>query len=367
MASGSARGSVLALNAGSSTLKFALFDGDRTMLRGKIDGIGAKAQLTAHDAIGHALADRTLGDADHEKVLHELLDWLETEHEIAAVGHRIVHGGPDFIEPVRIDRQTLEALEALTPLAPLHQPPSLEPVRVLMTARPSLPQVACFDTAFHHAMPAVAQRFALPARYEAAGIRRYGFHGLSYEYIASVLAGSGLAEAKVVVAHLGNGASLCAMRGGRSIDTTMSLTALDGLVMGTRPGALDPGVVLYMLQQEKLDAAQIEHVLYKESGLLGLSGTSSDMRELAKSDDPRAKAAIELFVYRVACETAAMAAAMGGIDALVFTGGIGEHDPVVRAAVTERLGWLNLQTIRVIPTDEELVIARHVLTCISRV
>ena len=282
----------------------------------------------------------------------------------------------------------MQALDALTPLAPLHQPHSLAPIRALMSLRPGLAQVACFDTAFHCTMPAVATRFALPREYEAEGVRRYGFHGLSYEYIARTLreTAPGLAAGRVVVAHLGNGASLCAMQDGRSVDTTMSFTALDGLAMGTRCGALDAGVVLYMLQQKGLAPHEVEQVLYRQSGLLGVSGVSGDMRVLLASADPRARDAVELFVFRVARETAALAASLGGLDGFVFTAGIGEHAAEIRSLVCERLRWMGVVPdpaanaggagrisaasgaveVHVVPTDEEAMIAQHTLACVAR-
>jgi len=284
---------------------------------------------------------------------------------------------------VRVTEPVLTALEALTPLAPLHQPHSLAPMRAITTMRPGLPQIACFDTAFHHTMPAVATRFALPREYEDAGVRHYGFHGLSYEYIARRLSevAPRLAAGRVIVAHLGNGASLCAMRAGVSVDTTMTFTALDGLVMGTRCGAIDPGVLLYMAQQQKLSPDAIEHLLYEKSGLLGVSGLSSDMRELLASDLKRAREAVELFVFRIARETAALAASLGGLDGFVFTAGIGEHAPEIRAAVCERLRWLGVAPgspdgslisapgsgveVRVIPTDEEAMIGHHTVETIA--
>ena len=276
--------------------------------------------------------------------------------------------------PVTLTPAVVEALDRLTPLAPLHQPHSLKPIRTLMAIRPGLQQVACFDTAFHHTMPAVATRFALPRRFGAEGVRRYGFHGLSYEYIARTLRATvpHLAAGRVVVAHLGNGASLCAMADGVSVDTTMGFTALDGLVMGTRCGTLDAGVVLYMLQEKGLSAAAVQHVLYSESGLLGVSGVSSDMRALLASADPHAREAVELFVFRIARETAALAASVGGLDGFIFTAGIGEHAAEVRAMVCERLAWLGVEpggdgpvAVHVIPTDEEKMIAIHTLECLA--
>ena len=386
---------ILALNAGSSSIKFGLFevgDGSRlsVMSKGGIEGVGATPHFTAKDKAGSVLEDtRWQGkDAEFDAMLGALLAWAEGHvhpDSIAAVGHRVVHGGRDFTAPVRLTAEVVGQLDALTPLAPLHQPHSLAPIRTLMALRPGLPQVACFDTAFHRTMPAVATRFALPREYEAEGVRRYGFHGLSYEYIARAMRqqAPGLAAGRVVVAHLGNGASLCAMRDGCSQDTTMGFTALDGLVMGTRCGTLDAGVVLYMLQQKGLDAHAVEHVLYERSGLLGISGVSSDMQVLLASADPRAREAVELFAFRVGQQTATMAASLGGLDGFVFTGGIGEHATEARARVCERLRWLGVELdaaanagintsgagristpgsrveVHVIPTDEEATIARH--------
>jgi acetate kinase len=382
---------ILAVNAGSSSIKFALFKvGNQSSLslmsKGGIKGVGDDPHFTVADAAGSVLDDKHWQgkDAAFDAMLGALLAWAEKHvlpATLAAVGHRVVHGGRDFIAPVRLTAEIVQQLDALTPLAPLHQPHSLAPIRTLMALRPGLPQVACFDTAFHSIMPAVAKRFALPREYEDEGVRRYGFHGLSYEYIARALRqqAPGLAAGRVVVAHLGNGASLCAMQDGRSQDTTMGFTALDGLVMGTRCGTLDAGVVLYMLQQKGLDAHAVEHVLYEQSGLLGVSGLSSDMRTLLDSADKRAREAVELFAFRVGQETAAMAASMGGLDGFVFTGGIGEHAAEARAMVCERLLWLGVELdakanssgaaristpgsrveVRVTPTDEEATIARH--------
>jgi acetate kinase len=389
---------VLALNAGSSSIKFALY---RVAVgrvldlaaRGAVEGIGTAPRFTARDAAGATLADKKWPDGTsrgHEALLGDLLDWLDAQlgaDRLLAAGHRVVHGGGTFAAPVRVTAEVIEALERLTPLAPLHQPHSLSPIRAMLALRPGLPQIACFDTAFHRTMPPVAARFALPREYEQAGVRRYGFHGLSYEYIAGRLreVAPGLAAGRVVVAHLGNGASLCAMRDGRSIDTTMSFTALDGLVMGTRCGTLDPGVVLYMLQQKSLSPGEVEDLLYRRSGLLGVSGVSSDMRELLASADPRAREAIELFVFRIAQQTAALVAALEGLDGFVFTAGIGERAAPIRAMVGERLGWLGLAIdpaanqrangrragvistaqsrveVWVAATDEERMIARHAL------
>ncbi len=385
---------ILALNAGSSSIKFALFkigpgNSLEPAVRGEMEGIGTEPHFVAHDGAGAEIGQNrwAVGEGtDHDTLLGWLMDWVRNhlgEDVLAAVGHRVVHGGRDFTAPVRLTPDIVAALDRLTPLAPLHQPHSLAPVRTIMGLQPDLPQVACFDTAFHHTLPAVATRFALPREYEDEGVRRYGFHGLSYEFIAGRLRETAphLASGRVVVAHLGNGASLCAMRDGRSLDTTMGFTALDGLMMGTRCGTLDAGVVLYMLQEKGLSAPDVEQVLYKKSGLLGVSGISSDMRTLTASSDPHAREAVELFVFRIARETAALASSLNGLDGFVFTAGIGEHSPEVRAAVCERLGWLGVLIdqaanashagrigtpesrvdVRVIPTDEEAMIARHTL------
>ena len=314
-----------------------------------------------------------------------LVDWgrqYEVARDIVAVGHRVVHGGVFFDTPVRVDASVLAKLDALNPLAPLHQPHSLAGIRILTRLEPSLVQVACFDTAFHCKLPVLAQRFALPRHYHEEGIRRYGFHGLSYEYIASQLpkmVGSALAASRVVVAHLGNGASLCALRGGQSIDTTMGFTALDGLPMGTRCGSLDPGVVLYMLGEQGMSHAQVAELLYHRSGVLGVSGISHDMRQLLASDEPNAREAIDFFVYRINRELGALTAALGGLDVLVFTGGIGEHAARIRARVCELAAWAGIRldidanqrhgpaistkdsivSVWVIVTDEERMIAEH--------
>lgn len=395
-------GAILTLNAGSSSIKFALYErrkgSEPTLVaRGALAGVGAVAGVTPHflvrDANGATLAEARLAAAEgasQEKLLGQLLDWIEGHlgvDALLAVGHRIVHGGRDFAAPVRLDERVVAALEKLTPLAPLHQPLGLAPVRAMRALRPDLPQIACFDTAFHQRMPTVATRFALPRAYEAEGVRRYGFHGLSYEYIAQYLAERvpHLARGRVVVAHLGSGASLCAMRNGESIETTMGFTTLDGLMMATRCGTLDAGVVLYMLQQKRMSAAEIEDVLYRRSGLLGVSGISSDMQVLLASADPRAREAVELFVFRIAHEIATLAGSLGGLDGLVFTAGIGENAAEIRAAVCERLSWLGFVLdpvanqrhadritrpesrveVRVIPTNEELMIARHTLQALS--
>lgn len=354
---------ILVLNAGSSSLKFSAFaiEQDLNLLaRGQVEGIGTKPHFVLHDASGELAEEQTLASADHDDSLAVILERLQarlTSRRLAAVGHRVVHGGVDFTSPVRIDDAILASLQALVPLAPLHQPHNLAAIVAVRKRAPNLPQVACFDTAFHRTQPEVAQRFALPPRF--VDIRRYGFHGISYEYIASVLPGhdAKAAQGRTIVAHLGNGASLCAMQSCRSIATTMSFTPLDGLVMGTRVGSLDPGVVLHLLNQ--MSAKDVEHLLYHESGLLGVSGISSDMRALLSSPDPRAAGAIDLFVYRIGREIGSLAAALGGLDALVFTGGIGENAAVIRDRVRADAAWLGAFTVLVIPTNEELMIAQH--------
>ncbi len=385
---------ILSLNAGSSSIKFALAEiddaaGPRRVVGGEIEGIGTAPHFFAKSSDGTMLSDQRWTPADvpsYDDLLETLLRWVEDHlgsDTLVAVGHRVVHGGREFAAPVRLNAQVLDALDKLTPLAPLHQPHNLAPIRALLKLRPDMLQIACFDTAFHHTLPALATRFALPRDYEAEGVRRYGFHGLSYEYIAGQLKQTApdLAAGKVIVAHLGNGASLCAMQGGRSIDTTMGFTALDGLMMGTRSGSIDPGVLLYMQQQKGLSVQRVEHTLYNESGLLGVSGISSDVRVLLASSDSRAKEAIALFAYRAAREAAALAGSLGGLDGFVFTAGIGEHAAEVRAAICERLRWLGVALdpaanergaaristeqsqveVRVIPTDEEAMIHRHII------
>ncbi|HUZ63551.1 MAG TPA: acetate/propionate family kinase, partial [Acetobacteraceae bacterium] len=342
------RDAILALNAGSSSIKFALFGGDGLDLatHGEAEGIGGAPQFHARAPDGATIAERRFpAGTRFAAVLDALLGFI-ADHlggdRLGAVGHRVVHGGTTFDGPVRVTDTVLDALDALTPLAPLHQPHNLAPIRALAASRPELPQVACFDTAFHHGMPELATRFALPRDLTAAGIRRYGFHGLSYEFIARRLRDLApeLAAGRVIAAHLGNGASLCAMAAGRSVDTTMGFTALDGLMMGTRSGSLDPGAVLHLITQCGMTAAAVEDLLYHRSGLLGVSGISNDMRALLASADPHAAEAIALFVFRIARETGALAAALGGLDGFVFTAGIGEHAAPVREAVCARLGWL---------------------------
>jgi acetate kinase len=382
---------IAVLNAGSSSLKFSLFEnaGDALHLvaRGQVEGLTTQARFTARDAQGATLATHAWPEPhrpDHAAAARYLIGFLRERaagHALVAVGHRVVHGGASFARPVLIDEATLQALEQLVPLAPLHQPHNLAPVRALMADAPTLPQVACFDTAFHRTQSRLAASFALPSSITDAGVQRYGFHGLSYEYVASTLPAldAEAANGRTIVAHLGNGASMCAMSGGASVASTMGFTALDGLMMGTRPGALDPGVILHLLGAHRMDASAIERLLYHESGLLGVSGVSSDMRTLLASNDPNAAFAIELFCYRASREIGSLAAALGGLDALVFTGGIGEHAAPVRATIVRACAWLGLDLDEianrshgpritspasaipayVLPTDEELMIARH--------
>ena len=389
---------ILVINAGSSSLKFEMFacvpaGEPRTIADGQFEGLGARPHLIAR-AGDTVVAERHWpegGALDHGAAL-EALEAMESAllggRRLIAVGHRVVHGGPDHALPVRIDDALLATLEALVPLAPLHQPHNLAPIRALRASRPTLPQIACFDTAFHRSQDLLAQSFALPPRFARDGVRRYGFHGLSYAYVAERLPrlDPALAQARVIVAHLGNGASMCAMRAGRSVASTMGFTALEGLMMGTRSGSLDPGVVLHLINHYGMDARAIEDLLYRRSGLLGVSGISSDMRTLRASADPRARAAIDLFVYRAAREIGSLTAALGGIDALVFTAGIGENDAATRAEICAASSWLGVTldpeanaagtprisaagsrvSAWVVPTDEELMIARHVVDLLGR-
>jgi acetate kinase len=385
---------IAVLNAGSSSLKFSIFfdrDGQLHLLfRGQLDGLFTTPRFLVRDQAGETAGERSWPEGTrlgHEGAIEHLFQWAEEQkrrlggQRLAAVGHRVGHGGLKYLEPVRIDAGVLAELERLIPLVPLHQPYNLAPIKALRERRPELPQVACFDTAFHRTQPAVAQAFALPRAYTEKGIRRYGFHGISYEYVASVLPqyDSWAAGGRVVVAHLGNGSSLCALRNGRSVATTMGFSSLDGLPMGTRCGSIDPGVILLFLDHLHLDARAIEAMLYKESGLLGVSGISSDMRTLLASSDPQAAEAVDLYVYRIGRELGSLAAALGGLDGLVFTAGIGENSAAVRARVCRDAAWLGVELDEtaneaggprisrsdsrvaawVIPTNEELMIARH--------
>ncbi|HPO18809.1 MAG TPA: acetate/propionate family kinase [Rubrivivax sp.] len=384
------------LNAGSSSLKFSLFTegaaestgGLELLASGRVESLHDAPRFVAKDIAGASIGEQRWQHGQrlgHGDALAFIVDWLRATrgatHRLAAVGHRVVHGGTEFAAPVRVDEAVVERLHKLVPLAPLHQPHNLAPMREVLERLPQLPQVACFDTAMHRTNPPLAQMFALPQALADAGVRRYGFHGLSYEYIASVLPriDARAAAGRTVVLHLGNGASMCALQGGRSIASTMGFTAVDGLPMGTRCGAIDPGVILYLIDEHGMDARAIEQLIYSESGLLGVSGISGDMRTLLESADPRAALAVELFVYRIGRELGSLAAALGGLDAVVFTAGIGERAAPVRARICRAAAWLGVEldeaanatngpristaasrtTAWVIPTNEELMIARH--------
>jgi len=381
----------LVLNSGSSSLKFALF---RTsagsdwplVARGSVDGIPGSVTMSARDGAGCPLETPTLPGQlrDAHTALDYVFSWLRSnfgDSHIMGVGHRVVHGGPHFTGPQRVTAGVLAELRRLVPYAPLHQPYNLAAIEAVAQRQPDVAQVACFDTSFHHSLPAVAKLVPLPAELCRNGVQRYGFHGLSYEYIASMLprVAPQIAQARVIVAHLGSGSSLCALRGGESIENTFGFTALDGLCMGTRPGAIDPGVILYLFQKLGLSAKDVETILYQKSGLLGISGVGNDMRDLLKSSKASARLAIDYFVYRVAKEVGALAAVLGGLDALVFTAGIGENSTVIRRRVCEACAWLGIEldeqansegkscislktsvaSAWTIPTNEELMIARH--------
>jgi acetate kinase len=383
--------SIAVLNAGSSSLKFSAFaergDTFELIARGQAESLHTSPRFVAKDDAGNLLDEKAWGEGvklGHEGALDHLVAFLRKEfagHRLVGVGHRVVHGGSAYTQPVRVDANILAALGKYVPLAPLHQPHNLAPIRDLLERSPNLPQVACFDTAFHGGAPAVSHAFALPKAITDRGVRRYGFHGLSYEYIADVLPrfDERAARGKTVVLHLGNGSSMCAMAAGRSVASTMGFTAADGLPMGTRCGNLDPGVVLYLMDELKMDARAIEKLVYQQSGLLGMSGISSDMRTLEASPSPDAKAAIDVFVYRIGRELGSLAAALGGLDAIVFTAGIGENSRTLRERVCREAAWLGLEfdaaanaaggpristagsrtSAWVIPTNEELMIARH--------
>jgi len=384
-------GSILVVNAGSSSLKLSLFRdiGNELALvvRGQLDGVGTQPRLQVKDAAKATLVDRKFAAEEVRSVQQAITltsAWLREQfpdEPLRAVGHRVVHGGTDYAQPVLIDSTVFAALEKLIPLAPLHQPHNLAAIRAVQESQPDVPQVACFDTAFHRSHPLLADLYALPYDYYERGIRRYGFHGISYEYIASILpqVAPAIAEGRVIVAHLGSGASLCALHKGKSVDSSMGFSPLDGLPMGTRPGALDPGVLLHLLMQYNLPAKDLERLLYKESGLLGLSGISNDMRALLDSKEPRAQLAVDYFVHHTAKQIGALAAVLSGIDGLVFTAGIGERSAVIRARVLQACAWLGVAldananqrggprisaansavSAWAIPTNEELMIARH--------
>lgn len=382
---------IVVLNAGSSSIKFSLFAlGGKDLsvvARGQIEGLFTAPRFVSKNDAGKTISEKSWGEGKslgHEGALDHLVSYLRgelKEHQLVGVGHRIAHGGPDIAKPLRLDETVVQKLEKFIPLAPLHQPHNLAPIRFLLGRAPQLPQVACFDTAFHRTNTQISQLFALPMEYFEAGVRRYGFHGLSYEYIASVLPkyDAQAASGKTIVLHLGNGASMCAMESSRSMACTMGFCAVDGLMMGTRSGSLDPGVVLYLMAQRGMSAEEIEKLIYTKSGLLGISGVSSDMRALLNSDEPRAKLAVDLYVYRVRRELGSLAAALQGLDALVFTGGIGENAAIIRARICRDAAWLGAEldeganakggprisktnsrvSAWVVPTNEELMIARH--------
>ena len=382
----------LILNAGSSSLKFCVFQRPeaedwRLASRGQIEGIGTAPRLTAKNAGGEKLDDKKLDKdtvRDGRAAIDALASWLRSRYggaRVLGVGHRVVHGGPKFDRATVIDRRVLEELRTLTPLAPLHQPYNIAAIEAVFERMPEVPQVACFDTSFHRGHSAVAELVPLPREIRGAGVERYGFHGISYEYIASVLpqVAPAIAKGRVIVAHLGSGASLCALNDGKSVDSTMGFTAVEGLCMGTRPGSIDPGVVLYLFQSLGLSVKDVETILYKKSGLLAISGISNDMRDLLDRTEPEARLAVDYFVYRVAKEIGALAAVLGGLDALVFTAGIGENSAAVRKRICEASAWLGIEldaeandkqdqliskskskvSVWVIPTNEELMIARH--------
>jgi acetate kinase len=385
---------ILVVNAGSSSVKFQIFaiEGDgrlRRQIKGQMDGIGTRPRLRATGASDRPIADRAYpieNVPDVPSALAVAGGWLRDEMRIdpIAVGHRVVHGGPDYDRPVLIDHGVVARLERLVPLAPLHQPHNLAPIRSILSNFSTLPQVACFDTAFHRTHGPLADHYAIPYQLHAEGVRRYGFHGLSYEYIAKALVqvAPEIAKGRVIVAHLGSGASMCALNDGRSVESTMGFTALDGLPMGTRPGQIDPGVILYLMAEKGMSATNVQNFLYRECGLKGLSGISNDMRELQDSEDPQAILAVEYFVYRIGLNAGMLAAALQGVDAFVFTAGIGENAAQLRARIMGRLAWLGVTLdhnenlrhaqrisgsdsnipVYVIPTDEELMIAQHTLT-----
>jgi len=381
----------LVLNAGSSSLKFCVFQRPQNKRweiasRGQIEGIGTGPRFSAKDAEGKVLANDSLNSdvGDARAALEALARWLRSTYDrskLLGVGHRVVHGGAGFTQPVILTREILKQLTELIPLAPLHQPYNLAAIEATFERLPDVPQVACFDTSFHATSPPVAKLVPLPAKIRAGGVQRYGFHGLSYEYVASALpdVAPEIAKGRVIVAHLGSGASMCALRDGKSVDNSLGFTALDGLCMGTRPGALDPGVVLYLFQNLGLSVKEVEALLYKKSGLVGISGISNDMRDLLGKDQPDARLAVDYFVYRAAKEVASLGAVLQGIDALVFTAGIGENSAEIRHRICDALGWLGVEldseankkrgpkisrpsskvSAWVIPTNEELMIARH--------
>lgn len=387
---------ILVVNAGSSSVKFQVFAIEgaalKRLIKGQMEGIRTRPKLRAAGADGKLLIEQSYAPQqvpDVAAALRTAGAWLRDAHSLepVAVGHRVVHGGPEYHQPVLIDAEVLRRLESYVPLAPLHQPNNLAPIRALLSQYPGLPQIACFDTAFHRDHDPVVDHYAIPEYLYRDGVRRYGFHGLSYEYVASRLrsVGPDLAAGRVIVGHLGSGASMCALSNGRSIESTMGFTALDGLPMGTRSGQIDPGVVLYLIEQAKMSSEEVRSLLYGGCGLMGLSGLSSDVRELDKSSDPRAHFALDYFAYRVGLYAGQLAAALGGVDAFVFTAGIGENSASMRSRIVEKLSWLGAvldpqaneagslaiakPTSRIglfiVPTDEELMIARHTLAVLG--
>jgi len=388
---------ILVVNAGSSSVKFRVFETGsgrplKQLVSGQIDGIGVRPKLSATGASGETLIDRGYDAKAMPDVVTAMRTagaWLQSEQNLhfVAVGHRVVHGGPQYDRPTLVNQKVFDDLERYIPLAPLHQPNNLAPIRILLERFPGLPQVACFDTAFHRGHSPVADRYAIPERLYSKGVRRYGFHGLSYEYVADRLCDlvPDRADGRFVVAHLGSGASMCAIANGRSVESTMGFTALDGLPMGTRPGQIDSGVVLYLLTEEGMTASAVQDFLYKQCGLKGLSGISNDVRELLESKEPAAALALDHFVYRIGLYAGYLAASLGGIDGFVFTAGIGERSVEIRSRIAEKLGWLGAELdaeantkaaltisrptsrvgLYVVPTNEELMIARHTLAAIS--
>ncbi len=390
----------LVLNAGSSSLKFSAFrqcshnDELETLISGQISGIGSRAHFEAKGADRHRLAEHAWNEEDsacRDTLLQYVLGWIQdtlVDDEIVAVGHRVVHGGRNLGQPMRVSSKLLDELDSLIPLAPLHQPHNLAPMRILARNFPDMEQVACFDTAFHSSQPWLARTFALPQELTDEGVCSYGFHGLSYEYVTGKLLENrpDLADKHIVICHLGNGSSICAVKGGKSMDTSMGFSALDGVPMGTRTGSIDPGVILYLMREKQMGLDELEDLLYKQSGLLGVSGLSNDMKVLQESNDPNAEKAVELFCFRVAKEVAALASSMGGLDALVFTAGIGENSPEIRAKIAERLTWLGVKVdaeanknreyyiaaadslvpVFVMPTNEEMMIARHTINVLGQ-
>ena len=389
-------GRIAVINAGSSSIKFALFEmseGERLLFRGQINNIGVAPELSVEGPDGETLAKnewraRDLNHKSATKVILETAIGLLGGKTVTAVGHRVVHGGTHFTEPAIVTRDVIASLKALSPLAPLHQPHNLAPIEAIHLAAPNLPQIACFDTAFHQTQPRLAYSFALPRELTDSGIRRYGFHGLSYEYVSTHLrkVAPDHADKRIIIAHLGNGASLCAIDRGKSVATTMGFTAVEGLMMGTRCGSIDPGVLIYLMDERRMDARALETLVYKKSGLLGVSGITSDMRALRASEDLKAREAIDLFIYRIVREIGSLAGALGGVEGLIFTGGIGQRDPKTRREVVAGCAWLGAAIdeqanakgaegridassseipIWVLPTDEERVIARHSAALIS--